>query len=307
MPLAELAGLAAALCWTISSLMAPRLIQRFGTMRFNTVRITIASSILLLVCFIGQRFGPQLWQHAEIVMLSGLLGIFLGDTMLFSAVHRLGPRRTGVLFATNAPMSILLGWLFLDEFLTFSQLLACGLVLTGVIIAILFGKRAVFKDGKNNHAWEQTKGKLSAGILMALGGALGQASGALLSKPALLDGADPIAVSALRVSTGAIALILAYGLFYRHKQPTDSLPFWQLNTADFLGVTAMATIGMVIGMSLLVWGVGNANVGIVTTLSAVVPVLILPALWITTGQRPAFGAWLGAILVVAGAALIILH
>jgi drug/metabolite transporter (DMT)-like permease len=142
---------------------------------------------------------------------------------------------------------------------------------------------------------------------MALGGALGQASGALLSKPALLDGADPIAVSALRVSTGAVALILAYGLFYRHKQPIDAVPFWQLNASDFLGVTTMATIGMVIGMSLLVWGVGNANVGIVTTLSAVVPVLILPALWITTGQRPAFGAWLGAILVVTGAALIILH
>ena len=301
MPFAELAGLVAALCWTVSSLMAPRLIERFGSMRFNTVRISIASLILLLICFVGQRFSGQLWQHSEMILLSGVVGIFLGDTMLFSAVHRLGPRRAGVLFATNAPMSILLSWLFLDEYLSLNQLFACGLVLTGVVIAILFGKR------NNNHAWEQTKGKLSAGILMALGGALGQASGALLSKPALLDGADPIAVSALRVSTGAIALILAYGLFYRHKQPADALPIWQLKAADFIGATAMATIGMVIGMSILVWGIGNANVGIVTTLSAVVPVLILPALWITTGQRPAFGAWLGAILVVTGASQIILH
>jgi drug/metabolite transporter (DMT)-like permease len=301
MPFAELSGLVAALCWTISSLMAPKLIQRFGTMRFNTIRITIASSILLLICLFFERFNAALWQHTEVVMLSGLLGIFLGDTLLFSAVHRLGPRRTGVLFATNAPMSILLSWLFLNERLSFSQLLACGLVLTGVIIAILFGKR------NNHHAWEETKGKLSIGILMALGGALGQASGALLSKPALLDGADPIAVSALRVSTGAIALILAYGLVYRHKQPVGAIPFWQLNRSDFLGVATMATIGMVIGMSFLVWGVGNANVGIVTTLSAVVPVLILPGLWITTGQRPALGAWLGAILVVIGATLIILH
>ncbi|MEP0073451.1 MAG: DMT family transporter [Marinomonas sp.] len=301
MPFAELAGLGAALCWTISSLMAPRLIERFGTMRFNTVRIAIASLILLLICVVGQRFNAPLWQHADLVMLSGVLGIFLGDTMLFSAVHRLGPRRAGVLFATNAPMSILLSWLFLDEYLSLNQLFACGLVLTGVVIAILFGKR------NNNHAWEQTKGKLSLGILMALGGALGQASGALLSKPALLDGADPIAVSALRVSTGAVALILAYGLFYRHKQPADLIALRHLKPADFIGVTVMASIGMVTGMSLLVWGVGNANVGIVTTLSAVVPVIILPALWVTTGQRPAFGAWLGAILVVTGASLIILH
>ena len=301
MPFAELSGLVAAFCWTISSLMAPGLIARFGIMRFNTLRITVASSLLLLICLYGQRFNEALWEHSLAVMLSGILGIFLGDTLLFSAVHRLGPRRTGVLFATNAPMSILLGWLFLNETLTLSQLFACALVLMGVIIAILFGKRQV------THAWEDTKGKLSVGVLMALGGALGQASGALLSKPALLAGADPIGVSALRVSTGALALILAYGLYYRHKQAADSLTFSQLKLADYLGLCALATIGMVIGMSVLVWGVGNANVGIVTTLSAIVPVLILPGLWITTRQRPALGAWIGAVLVVIGAALIILH
>jgi|TARA_R110000764_G_scaffold186051_1_gene271409 drug/metabolite transporter (DMT)-like permease len=301
MPLAELSGLVAALCWTISSLMAPGLIQRFGTMRFNTVRIMIASVILLFISLVTQRFNASLWLHVDLIILSGVLGIFLGDTMLFTAVHRLGPRRTGVIFATNAPMSILLGWLFLNEHLSLNQLFACGLVLSGVVIAILFGKR------QSLHAWEQTKGKLSVGILMALGGALGQASGALLSKPALLDGADPIAVSALRVTTGAVALMLAYGLFYRHRQPEHAIPFSQLTRQDFIGIAALATIGMVIGMSVLVWGVGNANVGIVTTLSAVVPVLILPGLWITTGQRPTFGAWLGAILVVTGAALIILH
>ncbi|MFT6404144.1 MAG: drug/metabolite transporter (DMT)-like permease [Marinomonas primoryensis] len=301
MPLAELSGLVAALCWTISSLMAPGLIQRFGTMRFNTVRIMIASVILLFISLVTQRFNASLWLHVDLIILSGVLGIFLGDTMLFTAVHRLGPRRTGVIFATNAPMSILLGWLFLNEHLSLNQLFACGLVLSGVVIAILFGKR------QSLHAWEQTKGKLSVGILMALGGALGQASGALLSKPALLDGADPIAVSALRVTTGAVALMLAYGLFYRHRQPEHAIPFSQLTRQDFIGIAVLATIGMVIGMSVLVWGVGNANVGIVTTLSAVVPVLILPGLWITTGQRPTFGAWLGAILVVMGAALIILH
>ena len=301
MPFAELSGLVAAFCWTLSSLMAPGLIARFGIMRFNTLRITIASSLLLVICLFGQRFTDALWEHSFAVMLSGVLGIFLGDTLLFSAVHRLGPRRTGVLFATNAPMSILLSWLFLNETLTLSQLFACALVLVGVVIAILFGKR------QSTHAWEDTKGKLSVGVIMALGGALGQASGALLSKPALLDGADPLGVSALRVGTGAVALILAYSLYYRHKQSTDSLTLSQLKLIDYLGVCALATIGMVIGMSVLVWGVGNANVGIVTTLSAIVPVLILPGLWITTRQRPALGAWIGAFLVVIGAALIILH
>ncbi|WP_133012343.1 DMT family transporter [Marinomonas flavescens] len=301
MPFAELSGLVAALCWTISSLLAPKLIQRFGTMRFNTFRIVTASAILLFISVITHRFDPSLWAHKNSIMLSGILGIFLGDTCLFSAVHRLGPRRAGILFATNAPIAILLSWLFLNESLTLWQLFACALVLIGVVIAILFGKR------QQTHDWEQTKGRLSVGILMALGGALGQASGALLSKPALLDGADPIAVSALRVSTAAIALILAYGLYYRHHLPVSATPFQNLTSKDFMGLATIAVVGMVIGMSVLVWGIGHADVGLVTTLSATVPVLILPGLWITTRQRPSGGAWLGASLVVMGAALIILH
>ncbi|MCW8354404.1 DMT family transporter, partial [Marinomonas pontica] len=75
MPFAELSGLVAALCWTVSSLMAPGLIQRFGTMRFNTFRIVIASSILVLICLVTQRFNATLWQHAEVIVLL-VMGIF---------------------------------------------------------------------------------------------------------------------------------------------------------------------------------------------------------------------------------------
>ena len=49
------------------------------------------------------------------MLWSGLIGIFLGDTLLFFALRRLGPRRTGALFAMNAPMAALLGWAVLGE------------------------------------------------------------------------------------------------------------------------------------------------------------------------------------------------
>ena len=41
--------------------------------------------------------------------------------------------------------------------------------------------------------------------------------------------------------------------------------------------------------------------GLVSTLSATSPILILPVLWVVTRDRPATGAWLGAALAVAGA------
>jgi len=307
MSLIELSGLVAALCWTITSLMAPKLIAEFGTFRFNTVRIVMASLMLLLIASLGQTFEASLWHHKGQLMVSGLIGIFIGDTFLFSSVHRLGPRRAGVLFATNAPMSIIIAWLIFDEALSYTELFACGLVTSGAMIAILYGKRKnILKDSKGA-SLEETKGALWVGILIALTAALCQVFGAILSKPALLDGADPIAVSAVRVSTAGIALFVAYSLYYHKKNDPKLASLKAISLHSYLKVMLLGFIGMVVGMSVLVWGIGKGNVGIVTTLSATVPVLILPILWVTTGQRPALGAWIGAALVVIGAALIVLY
>lgn len=307
MSLIELSGLVAALCWTITSLMAPKLIAEFGTFRFNTVRIVMASIMLLLIAGITQTFEASLWQHKGQLMMSGLIGIFIGDTFLFSSVHRLGPRRAGVLFATNAPMSIIIAWLIFDESLSYTELFACGLVTSGAMIAILYGKRKNILKNSKGASLEETKGALWVGVLIALTAALCQVFGAILSKPALLDGADPIAVSAVRVSTAGIALFVAYSFYYHKKNDPSLARLKAISLRSYLKVMLLGFIGMVVGMSVLVWGIGKGNVGIVTTLSATVPVLILPILWISTGQRPAIGAWIGATLVVIGAALIVLY
>ena len=53
-------------------------------------------------------------------------------------------------------------------------------------------------------------------------------------------------------------------------------------------------------MSLLLFALSGGEVGIVTTLSATTPALLLPLIWIRTGERPAIAAWIGAALVIAG-------
>ena len=57
-------------------------------------------------------------------------------------------------------------------------------------------------------------------------------------------------------------------------------------------------------MTLLLFARSGGSVGIVSTLSATSPVIILPWIWLRTGQRPAAGAWVGAAIVIIGMALI---
>lgn len=69
---------------------------------------------------------------------------------------------------------------------------------------------------------------------------------------------------------------------------------------------AEALRGATLGMSLLMAALHNGNVGIVSTLSSMTPVLILPMVWVRSGRRPGLGAWFCAIFAIAGTALITL-
>jgi uncharacterized membrane protein len=116
----------------------------------------------------------------QTLMISGLIGIFLGDTALFGSLQRLGPSRAAVVFALHAPMTVIMGWFLLSERLEVFTLIGCGIVTTGVIIAIL---------GRKNHEEPQnidsTHGRMRYGILLGLLGAFGQAAGAIIARPAM--------------------------------------------------------------------------------------------------------------------------
>ena len=129
-------------------------------------------------------------------MLSGLIGIFLGNSLLFTAVGRLGPRRAGVLFALNAPIAALLGWLVLGETLSAAAVAGIALTAAGVALAILYGR-----GGAPGHAWEAVRGSLLLGVAAGLGAATGQATGSLIARPVMAAGFDPFAASLLRVGS----------------------------------------------------------------------------------------------------------
>jgi drug/metabolite transporter (DMT)-like permease len=57
-------------------------------------------------------------------------------------------------------------------------------------------------------------------------------------------------------------------------------------------------------MTLLLYGLALGDAGVVTTLSATTPVLILPMLWISTGNRPPLMGWVGTVVTLSGIVLI---
>ena len=116
-------------------------------------------------------------------------------------MNRLGPRRTAMLFSLNAPISAVLGYIFLSETLDITEVSGILIVTAGVILAIAYGKR---RD--QLHKWEAVKGPLWIGIVTGLLAAIGQSVGSLIASPILSAGADPVAVSCVRIGVAAFFL-----------------------------------------------------------------------------------------------------
>ena len=72
-------------------------------------------------------------------------------------------------------------------------------------------------------------------------------------------------------------------------------------------LAASGVIGILIGMTLVLYALPGLQTGVIATLSATSPVIILPLRRLHTGQGPAARRWAGAAPGVTGLALIFLR
>ena len=285
----------AALCWAVGSLLSATAASRMGAFAFTRWRLFFALTLLwALARWSGQ--WRTLDQHAVVLLvISGLVGIFIGDTALFACMNRLGPRRSGVLFATHALFSAVLAWLVLGETLWGWTLMGSALLVSGVMVAITWGRRA-----DEDHRWEQTRGSLAAGIALGLVAAVGQSVATLMLKPLMSTGVDAVAASALRTTAAFVAhlALLWAGLrLARVQQP--------LTASVLLHTWVSAAVAMALGMTLILAALRTGQANLVGIFSSLSPVLLLPLLWLIYRRRPALGAWIGSAMAVLGSALIL--
>jgi drug/metabolite transporter (DMT)-like permease len=151
--------------------------------------------------------------------------------------------------------------------------------------------------GPRQHDGARTPKPLWIGIGLGLVTSFAQALGSLLARPAMLEGADPVAAMVVRSGTGALFFIALLALpAFRPAARPSRVEIRQI------GLSALA--GMVVGMSFLMAALARGDVGIVTALSSTTPILILPMVWAVYRRMPGPLAWVGAAMAVPGTALI---
>lgn len=298
----ELAALATSVLWSITGIQFTLAGRRIGSAAVNRTRLALAVVYLSMahLALNGQWWpvgaGAESWFWLG---LSGIVGLAIGDAFLFQAYVVIGPRRSQVVMTTVPVMSTVLAWLFFGEALTGAELMAMTLT--------LFGVAWVVAERRNSHsrisfAGDDNRRIYLVGVLLALGGAAGQAGGLLLSKKGLEGGFPPLSATVIRmvVAAGAIWLLA----LLRGQAPAT------IRALHDRRALALIAGGAFTGPFLGVWNsmiaVQNAPVGIAATLMALSPVMLIPLSRHFFGERVTSRAVIGTLIALAGTALIFL-
>lgn len=295
--LGELAALGTSLCWaggTILFALSGRLI---GSYNVNKLRIPIAAAFLAVVLLAvhGSLFPSGYDQKALIYLtLSGIIGLAIGDTFYFRCLVILGPRLGSLMMALAPVMTALCAYFLIGERL--------GLMAIGGILVTLAGVAWVTTDRKDENI-DRREGSKAFGILMGVGGAAGQALGLVLAKEGMGETFDPMSATLIRMITATIAIWLVAAcrgeIISTIKSLTGKKAIYTVLGASFLGPT--------IGVWLSLVAVKYTEAGIAATLMSTFPVVVIPLAMVVHQERPTWRAVAGAIVAVAGVAMLFIE
>jgi len=286
------AALAAALCWTLASLLWRRLPTSLGAAQLNLLKNALGL-VLLLPVLLQAGSAPPTAGWAFLVA-SGVLGIAAGDSLFFAALRRLGTRRTLTVEAAAPALTTLAALAWLGEWPGGSQLLGLGLVTAAVV---LVAQRGAARGGPSLPVREQR-----LGLLLALLAMVCASAGALLTRHAFVEQTmDPWQAAGIRLGAATLVqLPLAPGLLAAVWAPLGPRPArrrWPL-------VLAATLLGTALGIGLQQSALARLPAGEAVTLMATAPtmaVLLAPL----ERDRPGLSGLLAAVLALLGAWVVV--
>lgn len=275
------------ICWTFSAVYFERAGKVIGSLQVNIIRLFLAIIFLgFTTLFTKGRFFPTdataynwFW-----LGISGIIGFFLGDIMLFKSYSVIGSRTAALIMSIHPMLTAIISWFFLDEILSIRSIFAIIISMTGIIIAISNNKMKLNIPFK--------------GFLLAFGGALGQAVGIIFSKKGM-GTYDAIASTQIRAIFGFLCFAILITILKRWKRVFNGMK----SKNGMIDTTAGTIFGPFIGVSLSLFAVQHTQTGIASTLMALVPIFIILPSAIMFKEKITARQIIGAVISMAGASI----
>jgi len=285
--------------FAVSILAAGRSARMLGSHTANFGRVVVAVVLLAIWAHtVGQGFGGGAF---ALFFLSGCIGFGLGDVALFQALPRLGPRLSSLMInCLAAPFGAAIEWGWLGTPLSATQCVGSLVILTGVALTLA-----------PKHHQPIPRRLWQAGIVFGVLAGLGQALGAVISRKAYAVSAaaggsmDGGTAAFQRILGGLVivAIPFLYQLYARRTRRLDPVGA-PMSTATrrsaWTWVLLNGLTGPTIGVAFYQWGLKLAPSGVVLSITATTPLLVIPFTRWLEGDRPGPRSLVGCVLAVLG-------
>ena len=293
----ELAALACAMSWCITTLVMRQEAKRTNVLVLNALATMMAGGwiVLLLLALVASgrhavAFGPRPLQGVAFLLAGVIFSFGVGDNLYFLAVQRIGVARAMPISMSQPLLASLLAVAFLGERVTPG--LAGGLVLipAGLYLVTLPARgRVVLPDADAP--------SLRLGVTMALVGAAAWALATVLLRPGL-EQVDAVTGSAIRASVGSA---LVWLIAWRGARLVPGTPMGRPRPGMALLAGTFAAAATVF-FSLAVQNAGAARAA---TLAATSPLYAVPLSALLLGEQVSRRMLLGTALSTAGVVLVV--
>lgn len=289
------------LLFATSAICGYRTSKLIGGIEANFWRITLATIFLTVWAFTwGHGFeGAPAW-----FILSGFIGIGIGDSAYFQALPKLGSRRTILLCqCLTAPFAALIEFFWLGSGLHLAEIGCIAVIIVGVGVAL-----------KPDDHMQISKRDWQIGIIGSTISALCTAIASVLIRKgfqeAALDGFHPDSGTTgyQRVLGGIIIPTIAL-LLFKWKSAHAHGPAFASDTLHISKnkwqkiwpwVLANALAGQTLGVTCMQWALQTTPAAIVSAIIATTPVVLLPMTRIVDKEKIHRHSFIGAAIAVAG-------
>ncbi|WP_298839468.1 DMT family transporter [Clostridium sp.] len=291
--LGEIAALATAFCWTITAVSFEAAGKKVGSISVNLIRLIIAFILISIynlfsrgmILPIDASSSTWLW-----LTFSGIIGFVIGDLFLFQAYVEVGARISMLIMSTVPPITAIAGFLIMGEKITLLGLAGMIITIVGISLVILT-KNPGNKKVRLSHPIK--------GLAYAFIGALGQAFGLVFSKFGM-GSYDPFAATQIRI----IAAIIGFSIVISILKKWGALIVAVKDRRAMKYISIGSLFGPFLGVSLSLLAVQHASTGIVSTITSITPILLIPVSIIVFKEKIFPREMFGAIITLLGISLL---
>jgi drug/metabolite transporter, DME family len=148
----QLAGVVAATCWAVAPIIYRRAMFNTSPIAANTIRCVSTAGVMVLVLLILGRGGVLTSLPIEVVVItvvSGVLGLIVGDTFYMLGLRSVGVSVAGPLASTYPLFSMIWSTLFLGQTITATAIAGSLIIVAGIwLLSYGRNKDAAVKKGK---------------------------------------------------------------------------------------------------------------------------------------------------------------